>query len=48
VNGSTRLVAWVAARIRQWQSGHVYHYALMMILGVLAFLLFFLPLPFVK
>ena len=48
VNGSTRLVAWLAALIRRWQSGHVYHYALVMILGVLAFMLVFLPLPFAK
>ena len=48
VNGSTRLVAWSAAVIRRWQSGHVYHYALVMILGVLAFLLVFLPFPFAK
>ncbi len=48
INGSTRLIAWFAALIRQGQSGHVYHYALMMILGVLALLLIFLPFPFIK
>ena len=48
VNGSTRLVGWFASVIRQWQTGHAYHYALMMILGVLALMMFFLPFPFVK
>jgi NADH-quinone oxidoreductase subunit L len=48
INGSTRLIAWFASVIRRWQSGHVYHYALVMILGVLAFLVAFMPLPFVK
>ena len=48
INGSARLIAWFAAIIRQWQSGHVYHYALMMIVGVLALLLIFLPFPFIK
>jgi NADH-quinone oxidoreductase subunit L len=48
INGSTRMVAWFAAFTRQWQSGHVYRYALVMILGVLAFMLIFLPFPFLK
>ncbi|MBA3505002.1 MAG: NADH-quinone oxidoreductase subunit L [Betaproteobacteria bacterium] len=38
VNGSGRLVRWVSALLRQVQSGYVYHYAFTMIVGVFAFL----------
>jgi len=48
VNGSARLVAWIATMVRQWQSGHLYHYAMVMILGVLGFLIYFMPFPFAK
>jgi NADH-quinone oxidoreductase subunit L len=48
VNGSARLVGWFAAMIRMWQTGHIYHYAFMMILAVLGFLIYFMPLPFSK
>ncbi|HLS52006.1 MAG TPA: NADH-quinone oxidoreductase subunit L, partial [Burkholderiaceae bacterium] len=41
VNGSARVVAWVAAVSRHLQSGYIYHYAFAMILGILAFLTFF-------
>ena len=34
VNGSARVVGWTSAVIRQVQSGRVYHYAFMMIVGV--------------
>ena len=34
VNGSARFVGWVAALIRFFQSGHIYHYAFTMIIGV--------------
>jgi NADH-quinone oxidoreductase subunit L len=34
VNGSARVVGWVSAVIRRVQSGFVYHYAFMMIIGV--------------
>ena len=34
VNGSARMVGWVAARTRQIQSGYLYHYAFAMIVGV--------------
>lgn len=46
VNGSSRLVGWFATVIRLWQTGHIYHYAFVMILGILAFLIYFMPLPF--
>jgi len=48
VNGSTRLVNWFAVRMRQWQTGHLSHYALVMILAMLGFLIYFLPLPFTR
>jgi len=41
VNGSARVVGWVAAVSRHLQSGYIYHYAFAMILGLLAFLSFF-------
>ena len=48
VNGSGRLFKWFAAVGRRWQSGRVYRYALVMILGVLGFLLCFVNAPFIK
>ncbi|MFA7623873.1 MAG: NADH-quinone oxidoreductase subunit L [Pusillimonas sp.] len=41
VNGSARLVGMVAAISRHLQSGYIYHYAFAMIIGILAFLTFF-------
>jgi NADH-quinone oxidoreductase subunit L len=38
VNGSARVVGWFAGVIRQVQSGFIYHYAFMMIIGVLLLL----------
>ena len=38
VNGSARVVGWFAGVIRHVQSGFVYHYAFMMIIGVLLLL----------
>jgi NADH-quinone oxidoreductase subunit L len=38
VDGSAGLVGWFAGVIRRVQSGFVYHYAFMMIIGVLALL----------
>jgi NADH-quinone oxidoreductase subunit L len=35
VNGSTRVVAWFSATVRQVQSGYLYHYAFAMILGLI-------------
>ncbi|MBS1187682.1 MAG: NADH:ubiquinone oxidoreductase subunit [Burkholderiaceae bacterium] len=48
VNGSSRLIGWLSGVIRQWQSGHLYHYAFVMILSLLAFLIYFMPFPFGK
>ncbi len=41
VNGSWRLVAWVSGVARQLQSGYLYHYALLMILGVFMLMTWF-------
>jgi NADH-quinone oxidoreductase subunit L len=48
VNGSSRVAGWFAAMIRLWQTGHIYHYAFVMILAVLGFLIYFMPIPFSK
>jgi NADH-quinone oxidoreductase subunit L len=45
VNGSARLVGWFAGVIRYFQTGYIYHYAFVMILGVLGFLIYFMPFP---
>ncbi|MBV5333645.1 NADH-quinone oxidoreductase subunit L, partial [bacterium] len=34
VNGSWKLIGWISGRVRQLQSGYLYHYALAMILGI--------------
>jgi NADH-quinone oxidoreductase subunit L len=41
VNGSARLIGWVASVVRHLQSGYIYHYAFAMILGVLFLLTMF-------
>nr|WP_202411721.1 NADH-quinone oxidoreductase subunit L [Paracandidimonas lactea] len=41
VNGSARLVGWVAAVSRHLQSGYIYHYAFAMIVGIMALISFF-------
>jgi len=38
VNGSARLVVWMAARIRRWQTGFLYDYAFVMIIGLIGIL----------
>ena len=38
VNGAARAVAWASAIIRRFQSGFIYHYAFMMIIGVFVLL----------
>ena len=48
VNGSAKVVGWFALVTRHFQSGYIYHYAFVMIIGVLAFLIWFLPFPFAK
>jgi NADH-quinone oxidoreductase subunit L len=43
VNGSAKLVGWFSGVIRTFQTGYIYHYAFVMIVGVLATLLYFFP-----
>lgn len=43
VNGTARWVGRLSALVRQMQTGYVYHYAFIMIIGVFLFLTFFLP-----
>jgi NADH-quinone oxidoreductase subunit L len=38
VNGSARVVEWLAARIRRWQTGFLYDYAFAMIIGLIGIL----------
>lgn len=45
VNGSAKVVGWFSALIRHFQTGYIYHYAFVMILGVLGFLIYFMPFP---
>jgi NADH-quinone oxidoreductase subunit L len=41
VNGSWKVVGWVAGVVRWFQSGYLYHYALVMILGVFMLMTYF-------
>ena len=41
VNGSARLVGWIAGVVRWLQSGYIYHYAFSMIIGVFVLLTLF-------
>jgi NADH-quinone oxidoreductase subunit L len=41
VNGSAKVVAWIAALSRGLQTGYIYHYAFVMIIGVMGFLYYF-------
>jgi NADH-quinone oxidoreductase subunit L len=43
VNGSAKLVGWFSTIVRTFQTGYIYHYAFVMILGVLGTLLYFFP-----
>jgi NADH-quinone oxidoreductase subunit L len=47
VDGSARLVGWIASVIRTIQSGYIYHYAFAMLVGIAVVLFFFLTLPYV-
>lgn len=41
VNGSWRLVGWVSTIVRRAQTGYLYHYALVMILGIFVLMTYF-------
>ena len=43
VNGSAKVVGWFSSIVRHAQTGYIYHYAFVMILGVLATLMYFFP-----
>ncbi|MYN02960.1 NADH-quinone oxidoreductase subunit L [Pseudoduganella sp. DS3] len=43
VNGSAKVVGWFSSLTRVLQTGYIYHYAFVMILGILGFLVYFLP-----
>jgi NADH-quinone oxidoreductase subunit L len=43
VNGSAKMVGWFSSIVRTAQTGYIYHYAFVMILGVLGTLLYFFP-----
>jgi len=45
VNGSAKVVAWSSRVIRVLQSGYIYHYAFVMILGMLGLLSYFVIFP---
>ncbi|CAN5382065.1 NADH-quinone oxidoreductase subunit L [soil metagenome] len=38
INGSGRLISWVSETTRKMQTGYLYHYALVMIMGLIGFL----------
>jgi NADH-quinone oxidoreductase subunit L len=46
VNGSAKLVACFSTVMRRMQTGYIYHYAFVMILGVVGYLIYFMPTPF--
>ncbi|MFO1277404.1 MAG: NADH-quinone oxidoreductase subunit L [Sphaerotilus natans] len=41
VNGSARLVGWIGSLVRLFQTGYIYHYALVMLVGVFALMTWF-------
>ncbi len=41
VNGSWKVVGWVSGVVRRLQSGYLYHYALVMILGIFVLMTYF-------
>jgi len=43
VNGSAKVVAWFSTVTKTAQTGYIYHYAFVMIAGVLAAMLYFFP-----
>jgi NADH-quinone oxidoreductase subunit L len=41
INGSAKVVGWVASLVRRFQTGYIYHYALVMLVGVFALMSWF-------
>ena len=48
VNGSWKLVGWIASGVRRLQTGYLYHYALVMAAGVLLLLSYFVTWPMLE
>jgi NADH-quinone oxidoreductase subunit L len=44
VNGSSKVIGWLASALRHVQSGFIYHYAIAMIVGVAVLVWWFVPL----
>ena len=45
VNGSAKVVGWFSRIVRTLQTGYIYHYAFVMILGMLGLLSYFVIFP---
>ena len=45
VNGSAKSIGYLGKLVRLCQSGYIYHYVFVMILGVSGFLIYFMPFP---
>jgi NADH-quinone oxidoreductase subunit L len=45
VNGSWKLVGWISGIVRWFQSGYLYHYAFVMLIGVVALMTYFVSWP---
>ncbi len=43
VNGSARAIGWISVRVRNLQTGYLYHYAFAMIVGLMLLLSWYLP-----
>ncbi|RZS58470.1 NADH-quinone oxidoreductase subunit L [Sphaerotilus mobilis] len=41
INGSARLIGWISSLVRLFQTGYIYHYALVMLVGVFALMSWF-------
>jgi NADH-quinone oxidoreductase subunit L len=41
VDGSWKLVGWISGSVRKVQTGYLYHYALVMILGIFVLMTYF-------
>jgi NADH-quinone oxidoreductase subunit L len=41
INGSARSIGWIASKVRLAQTGYIYHYALVMLVGVFALMTWF-------
>ena len=41
INGSAKFVGWIASLVRLFQTGYIYHYALVMLVGVVALMTWF-------